>query len=201
MQDKVFKNIIKEIKSYSIHTAKENGWDWYYYVHQKEVVRCAEILLGKHKANNEIVVIAAWLHDISKYSVRLEKFTHAMQKRHNIDSAKIADKLLDNLGLDKKEREQVRQCILRHRNGGKYKVRNIEEKVLTVADAMSHFTGVFYFLHHKFHSEDSVEEMVEKHIEKFEEDWRDLGLLPGAKKLVKKEYDIFMKLHKNYKSN
>jgi HD superfamily phosphohydrolase YqeK len=194
-----FDNLINEIKDYSLYIARENGWEWYYYVHQREVVRCAERLLKEHKADRHTLLIAAWLHDISKYAVPAREFSHKLQAKHHIDSAKIAEKFLTDFGVNKKETAAIRQCILRHRNKGNYKARNIPEKILVVADAMSHFTGVFYFLHHKFHYQDSVDEMVEKHLKKLKEDWRDLGLLAGAREMVRPQYEVLLELHKNHK--
>jgi hypothetical protein len=43
-----------------------------------------------------------------------------------------------------------------------------------------------------------MEEMVKSQIGKLDRDWRDLQLLPKAKKLVEREYKIIRKLITNY---
>ena len=70
---------------------------------------------------------------------------------------------------------------------------------MAAADTMSHFIGIFYLTYFKFYPKDSLEEMAESQIRKLDRDWRDLNLLPKAKKIVEREYKILRKLHENYK--
>ena len=68
MTDRVFKHIIKQSEEVIIKLAKQNGWVWFYNMHQKEVLEAAEELLKLYpKADRQIVMIACWLHDVSKY--------------------------------------------------------------------------------------------------------------------------------------
>ena len=75
----------------------------------------------------------------------------------------------------------------------------MEEKIIVVADTLSHFESVFYFTYFKIHPNHSIEKMVEDDLAKLKRDWRDLQLLPKAKKLVETEYRILKKLLESYK--
>jgi len=198
MTKEIYEKIIKEVGGVIIKVARQNDWLWFYDLHQKEVVRGAEKLLKLYKADRKIVMLAAWLHDISKFKIKNKKDTAKFHKTHHLDSARLAREILAKYNLPEAEINKICDSILRHRNTKPYLARNIEEKILAVADTLSHFTGVFYFLHFKFHPEDKVEEMVRLHLEKLKRDWRDLGLLPAARSLVRSEYEAIFKMHKNY---
>jgi HD superfamily phosphodiesterase len=168
-------------------------------MHQKEVIRCADKLLNVYKqADKQIVVIVCWLHDISKYFIKNKLETKKHHATHHFSSYSFAKKFLKQYNLEDEIIEKIAQCVLRHRNSSPYEARTLEEKIVVVADTLSHFTGVFYFTHFKFHPESTLESMVENQLIKLKRDWRDLGLLPGSKKIVEKEYKIFKKLHENY---
>jgi len=199
MSDKIFQKIVKDIEKYIINLAEQNGWTWFYKAHQKEMVACAKELLGVYKADKKMAVIACWLHDITLYQVKngSKEFSEC-HKTHHVDSCEFSKTYLEKYKLKTEEIESISQCILRHRNSAPFKVRNIEEKIVAAADTMSHFTGIFYLMHFKFHPDDSVEEMNKKQSQKLERDWRDLQLLPKARKLVEKEYKVLRKLVGNY---
>lgn len=200
MTNEVFRQIIKDTKKNIIELAEKNGWMWFYKMHQKEMVDCAKKLLKVYKADEKIVIIACWLHDITKYrSKNNKKDIDKNHKTHHIDGYRFAKKFLAKYKISNNEIEIIAQCVLRHRNSPTYKAKNIEEKVVAVADTMSHFISIFYLTYFKFFPNDLMEQMVENDLKKLNRDWRDLGLLPKARKLVKKEYEVLKKLHENYK--
>jgi len=198
ISQKQFQKITKDLKNLILTEAEKNDWLWFYDLHQKEVVKCAEELLKVYKANRQIVIIACWLHDISKYQIKSKLDTEKFHKTHHIDSCEFSKKFLANYAIDDDEREKICNCVLRHRNTPPYQARTIEEKIVAVADTLSHFTGVFYFTHFKFNPKGTIDSMVKNHLDKLDREWRDLGLLPKSRKIVKPQFDIIKKLHQNY---
>jgi HD superfamily phosphodiesterase len=198
MENKLFQKIVKDINKFILIEAKKNDWMWFYDMHQKEVVRCAEKLLKIYKqADKQIVIIACWLHDISKYSVKDKSETKKHHATHHLSSYNFTKKFLNQYNLEDEIIAKIAQCVLRHRNSS-HKARTMEEKIVVVADTLSHFTSVFYFTHFKFHPESTLEFMAKNQLIKLERDWQDLGLLPGSKKIVEREYEVIKKLHENY---
>lgn len=199
MDKKLFKKITEDIKALIIKDAKKYGWMWFYDVHQKEVVNAAEKLLKLYKADREVVIIACWLHDISKYKAPKDKKSfNKIHANHHIDSADFARKFLKRYKLEEELIERIAECVLRHRNSTPYEARTKEEKIVAVADTLSHFMSVFYFTYFKFYPHDEMMDMAKSQIKKMQRDWRDLNLLPKSKSIVKNEYNMLMKLHENY---
>ncbi|MFA6306854.1 MAG: HD domain-containing protein [Patescibacteria group bacterium] len=199
MTNSTFKKIIKDSKAEIQRIAGRNGWMWFYEMHQKEVIKYAEKLLKMYKgANYEIVLISCWLHDIAHYYAKNDIEILKVKKLHHVNGAKIAEKFLLKYNLEKKETENIKNCILRHRNNKQYPVRTLEEKIVAVADTLSHYGSIFYFTYFKFHPRHSLEKMVEDDLAKLKRDWRDIQILPKAKKLAEAEYKMLKKLFENY---
>jgi hypothetical protein len=198
MTYKIYNQILKDIKILILKQAKKNDWLWFYELHQKEVNKSAELLLKHYKADRQIVMLATWLHDISKYFIKNKKHTEKYNKTHHIDSYKIAMEILSEYNLEQDEIDRICNSVLRHRNKSPYQVQSIEDKIVAVADKMSHFSSVFYFTYFKFHPDDSIEDMVKQNIKKIKLDWKNINLLPKARSLVKKEYEILLRMHQNY---
>lgn len=193
--DKIIKHSQREIKK----LAEKNNWMWFYNLHQIEVAKYAEKLLGIYKkADREVVLISCWLHDIAHYYARNSREILAVKATHHIKGAQIAEKILKQYPIKPEEIEKIKNCILCHRNKAPYQPKSLEEKIMTVADTMSHFGSIFYFTYFKFHPEKTLENMVEDDLAKLKRDWRDIGLLPRAKKFVEPEYRIIKKLLENY---
>lgn len=199
MTNEQYRQIIKASKDFVLKEAKKNGWLWFYNLHQREVARCAKNLLKLYQADKKIVLIAAWLHDISKNLVKHSRYSHKLDKEHHIASADFARQFLVKFNLDDKDTKTVVNCIIRHRNKPPYQVVTIEDKVLCVADTLSHFTSLFYFTYFKFHPEKSIDEMVRANLSKLKRDWDDLSLLPRARVLVKDQYKFLLSMHQSYK--
>ena len=116
MKQVIFQKITKDLKNLILTEAEKNDWLWFYDLHQKEVVRCAEKLLKIYKANRQIVIIACWLHDISKYQIKSKLDTEKFHKTHHIDSCEFSKKFLAKYEISDDEREKICNCVLRHRN-------------------------------------------------------------------------------------
>lgn len=202
MTDKTFKKIVKEAQTEIRNLARKNDFEWFYKLHQLEVIKYAHELLKVYKqADKKIVLIACWLHDIAHYSVKGEAEILRIKKEHHLQGAKIAGEFLKKFRLSQTEVKQIKNCVLRHRNSKGCTPQTLEEKVVAVADSLSHFGSVFYFTYFKIHPQHSLELMVNKDLKKMERDWRDLNLLPKSRKLVETEYKVFKKLFEDYKNS
>jgi len=201
MTESTYHKIIEDIRGIILKKAEENDWLWFYQLHQKEVLKCAKKLLKLYRADKRIVIIACWLHDVSRYSVKNKLQLKASDKIHHIESAKFAKDFLGKYDLSKQEISNIYNCVIRHRNASPYKARSKEEKIVSTADTISHFSSVFYMTHFKFHPDNSIDDLVRLQHKKLGRDWADLSMLPKAKSLVKKEYQMLRRLHKNYFRN
>lgn len=199
MTNVTFQKIIKEVQKHIVALAKQNGWMWFYNLHQKEVAESAKDLLKIYpKADKKIVLVSCWLHDIAHYYAKNEKEILAVKKSHHIDGARIAEEILIKYKLSQEEVAKIKNCVLNHRNHENYEPKTLEEKIVAVADTLSHFRSIFYLTYFKFHPEHSLEEMVKTDLEKTDRDWRDLGLLPKSRKIAELEYKTLRKMLINY---
>jgi putative nucleotidyltransferase with HDIG domain len=193
----ITKQAQKEIKK----LAKANDWLWFYNLHQREVIKYAEKLLRIYKtADREIVLISCWLHDIAHYQAHGTREIVVARQNHHTKGAEIAEKILRQYPLKLTDIAKIKNCVLRHRNNKPYQPRTLEEKIMVVADTMSHFGSIFYFTYFKFHPDHTLEMMVADDLAKLNRDWRDLQLLPAAKKLVAPQYKLIRQLVENYQN-
>ncbi len=200
MTEHIFKKITNDAQRKVRSLAARNGWLWFYNLHQKEVIVYAGKLLRLYpQANRQIVIISCWLHDIAHYYAKNGQEILAVKANHHIRGAEIAENFLSSYKISGEELEKIKKCIICHRNSTPYRPKALEEKVVAVADTMSHFGSIFYFTYFKFHPRHSLEQMVADDLAKLERDWRDIKLLPQAGKLVVKEYQLIRKLLSNYK--
>jgi putative nucleotidyltransferase with HDIG domain len=113
MTEKVFQKIIKDAQKYIIKFALKNGWMWFYKMHQKEMVDCARELLKVYKADDKIVIVACWLHDITKYQAKNNKRDiNKFHKTHHLDGYEFAKKFLLKYKVNVEEIEAISQCVL-----------------------------------------------------------------------------------------
>ncbi|WP_243152368.1 HD domain-containing protein [Pseudoflavonifractor sp. 524-17] len=89
----------------------------------------AEILAEKYGADKEIVMIAAWLHDIASIT------DYSLYELHHIHGAEMAYLILKEYGYDDKKISLVQKCIRNHRG-------SVSLEELCVADAISNFVSV-----------------------------------------------------------
>jgi len=84
--------------------------------------------------DKEVILIAAWLHDIGSIVCG--------RKDHHTTGAQIAEKKLQELGYDEEKIELVKLCISNHRGSREDDRKSIEEKIIAEADAMSNFENI-----------------------------------------------------------
>ena len=160
----------KEVNVYGMHA----------YEHTKSVVKYAQILAAKRKADSEILDIAAWLHDVGSIL--------GDTANHHISSAEYAEQLLKKYNYSQDKIEAVKHCIFSHRGSQNIKRETIEAECLADADAMSHFdnvAGLFRLgLINKKLSEQETKEFV---FNKLTRSWN--KLTPSAKDIIKDKYE------------
>lgn len=106
------------------------------YDHIKAVAKNAELLSRQLGANEEITVIAAWLHDIASVT------DYDLYENHHIHGAKMAREILSGFDYDEEKIKQVCDCIKNHRGSVVFDKSTPEEICVADADAVSHFDSV-----------------------------------------------------------
>jgi len=156
-----------------------------YNTHVVFVVEYAKELAKKLNANEEIVEISAWMHDL--YNIEDDN------ENHHIDGANYAEKYLTELGYDPEKIAQVKHCIYAHRGSQRIPRETIEAECLASADAMAHFKNIsdmFYFVYVDLGK--SAEEGKQMLRDKLERSFR--KMIPEAQDIVREKYNAAMVL-------
>lgn len=132
MRNDIIEFLKQEVYSRAIKPENKFGIGAYYHI--EAVAKNAEILADRYNADKEVVIIAAWLHDIASIT------DYNLYEEHHIHGAKIAQEILQKFNYDKIE--QVKNCIINHRGSIINDKLSVEEKVVADADAISHFDSV-----------------------------------------------------------
>ena len=186
---KFFMNIIEQVRKFVESECKKPssnyGYDPFLY-HFIPVVEYSEKLAGKLGAEKEIVIIAAWLHDIGS-------IIHG-RKDHHITSAKIAEEKLSEFGYTAEKIEKVRDCIISHRGSQQISPKTLEAKILIEADTLSAFndiTGLFQsaLVYEKLSRKEAKDSVKKKLINK----WKQLNL-DESREIIKSKYKAVMLL-------
>lgn len=106
------------------------------FYHIEAVVKNSELLADKYNADKEVVMIAAWLHDIASVT------DYSLYEQHHIYGAEMANEILQQLGYDMNKIKLVEQCIKNHRGSISNNRTTVEELCVADADAISHFDNV-----------------------------------------------------------
>lgn len=159
--------------------------------HILPVVKYAKLMAKKTGADEEIVEIAALLHDYA--SVKDRK----LYKKHHIHGARLAEQLLKKYKYPPQKIGQIKHCIESHR--GSMSARKLTKEALCIADAdsMAHFDSIsslFYlaFFSHKMNIDDANDWLKQK----LERSWKKLS--PTAKEMIKDKYEAGKLLLRNH---
>lgn len=106
------------------------------YYHIEAVVKNGELLAEQYGADKEIVMIAAWLHDIASVT------DYELYEEHHIHGADMAYDILSQFSYDESKIAKVQACIRNHRGSVQMEKYSIEELCVADADAISHFDSV-----------------------------------------------------------
>ncbi len=102
--------------------------------HFAPTAKYAKMLARELGGNEEIVEIAAWIHDIGSIVIG--------RGEHHITGAKIAEEKLREFGYDEEKVQLVKNCVLHHRGSQKMELETLEEQIVAEADAMSNFDNI-----------------------------------------------------------
>jgi putative nucleotidyltransferase with HDIG domain len=156
-----------------------------YNVHVKHMVEYAKQLAKKLKANEEIVEIAALLHDIGRLD--------GTNENHHEVGAQYAEKYLKDIGYDKQKISVIKNCILAHRGSVKIKRESIEAECIASADAMAHFGDIpsmFYWVY-VFLDRD-IDEGKSMVLDKYKRSFK--KMMPEAQDIVREKYESILKI-------
>ena len=134
MRDDIVEKLQHEIHSRCLAETNRFGIGCYYHI--VAVVKNAELLARKYGADMEVVIIAAWLHDIASIT------DYDLYELHHIHGAEMAYSLLKEYGYDDDKICLVQQCIQNHRGSIDTKRSSLEERCVADADAISHFDNI-----------------------------------------------------------
>jgi len=122
------KKIIEEIKKFVEEECKKPGSNYGYQPYEEHfvpMVKYAKELAKDLNVDEEIVEIAAWLHDIGSIKFGREN--------HHITGAEIAEKKLEEFGYEKEKIERVKECIYSHRGSQNIKPKTKEAEIIREA--------------------------------------------------------------------
>jgi len=106
------------------------------FYHIRAVAYNAAMLAKQFGADEEVAIIAAWLHDVASIT------DYDLYEEHHIHGAKMAKEILEKLDYDKEKIIQVQSCVLNHRGSVSGERLTLEELCVADADAISHFDNV-----------------------------------------------------------
>ncbi len=154
------------------------------------MVRYANELAEEYNADKEIVLLAAWLHDIGSIIYGREN--------HHITGVEIAEKKLKELNYPEQKIELIKKCIMNHRGSVPKKRESIEEQIIAEADALSNFDNITNLFDAVFTYEKLSRKDAEKSVrEKLQRKWNQLTF-EKSKERVKSKYDAAMLLLNGY---
>lgn len=110
-----------------------------YIEHFVPMVSHCKKLQKKLGGNLEIILLAAWLHDIGSIIYG--------RKDHHLTSVKITEDFLTKEKFDKEKTKLILECIKNHRQSTNLTRESLEEKIIADADAICNFDmlpGLFY---------------------------------------------------------
>jgi putative nucleotidyltransferase with HDIG domain len=153
-------------------------WNWDYHI--VAVVDNAKKLAKQLGADEEIVEISAWLHDITRL--------RGDGDNHHITGQVVAEEILKKLSYPQEKIDKVKHCIHAHRGNQSIKQETVEAECVASADAMAHFDNIpFLFYVALFKKQRSIEETKIWLRTKLERSWN--KLIPEAKEIVRPKYE------------
>ena len=183
----VIQEIIKFVEEESKKPTSKYGEEPFEF-HFKWVAKYSKDLAKEFNADEEIVEIASWLHDIGSIVEGREN--------HHIIGAKIAEEQLKELNYPQEKIERVKDCILNHRGSREDERKTIEEKIVAEADAMSNFDNIPGLFKAAFVYEGLDQKEAQESVRtKLENKWRKLHF-QKSKDIIKPKYEAIMLLLK-----
>lgn len=153
--------------------------------HVTRVVRIAKFIAEKEGGNIEIILKSAELHDIARCA-----------KDHAFESAKAAEKLLQNQGFDEDFIYAVKHAIEAHSFSSGVEPRTLEAKILSDADKLDAIgaIGVARAFMFSGKSGRSIEETL-AHFEEKLLKLRDHLYTRTAKRIAEKRHEVLQRFY------
>ena len=106
------------------------------YDHIEAVVKNGALLAERYGADKEVVMIAAWLHDIASAT------DYSLYPDHHIHGAEMARDILSQWDYESEKIVLVQNCVRSHRGSVPLSRESVEELCVADADAVSHFDSL-----------------------------------------------------------
>ncbi len=184
-------DIVDEIKRFVEEECKKPSSNYGYEPFSQHFVpmaKYAEELADELGGDREVILIAAWLHDIGT-------ILHG-RKDHHITGAKIAEEKLKEFQYPAQKLELVKKCILNHRGSQQNNRDSIEEKIIAEADVISNFDNIAGIFKAAFMYEGKTQEEAKISArEKLERKWNQLHF-ENSKEIIKPKFEAAMLLLK-----
>ncbi len=180
-------DIIEKTKQFFYKEIDKFGSDPYRLLwHLPEVENRAKICLKTIQADEEIVLLGVWLHDIWHYPIPTEI-------DHAIRGEKIATEFLSEHKYDKEKIKRIAHCVRSHRCKD-IQPETIEAKIIAFSDSASHMTqaDLYLWMAKKIGTKETLE--------KLERDYRDLWRFPEFKEKLHPLYLAWKKLLETYEN-
>lgn len=185
----MFSSMIKESQKRFEKMVFDFGSDPYHLIsHVPEVGRWAEYILKSHpQADREVVLIAAWLHDLGHYPISTDV-------DHAISGEQRAKDFLEQQNYPTDKTLKVLHCIRSHRCKDVLP-ESLEAKIVACADSASHMTEEMYL---NMAQDDKRAGQEFRVYAKMERDYRDLGAFPEIQKELTPLYNAWREVIKAY---
>lgn len=178
-------DIIEKAKDYCLNIIKNSDDIYDLDRHLPEAERWAKkIMQGHPEADQEVVLLIVWLHDVSHYVG--DKGTD-----HAVRSEKMAQEFLEKNNYDSEKMKKVLHGVRSHRNRDVVPA-SIEAKIFVCADSASHMTDILYL-------DMTHQGKFEAVMAKIERDFRDIGMFPEVQQMLAPIHDIWNKFVAEYK--
>lgn len=180
--------IVKKAKAKFLEMVSDFGTDPYHLLsHVPEAEKWAKLMLKQYpQANEEVVLLSVWLHDIGHYPLPTE-IDHAVRGEQR------AKEFLEHEKYDSEKMNEVLNCVRAHRCRD-VMPKSLEAKIMAFVDSASHMTDTMYL--------DMVrtdeEGRFPRTYAKMERDMRDLSAFPEVQEKMAGLYGAWQNLLKEY---
>lgn len=184
-------SIVSKVKKFVEDECKKPGSKYGYEpfpFHFVPMVKHARRLADELGGNKEVILVAAWLHDIGSIIYG--------RKDHHITGAEIAEKKLKEWRYSAEKIELVKKCIANHRGSQKNNRETLEEQIVAEADTVSNFDNIPGIFKAAFVYEDETQGGAKDSVrKKLERKWNQLHFA-SSKKVIGPKFDAIMLLLK-----
>ena len=149
--------------------------------HIEAAVKNGALLAERYGADKEVVMIAAWLHDIASAT------DYSLYPEHHIHGAEMAQGILSQWDYEPEKIALVQSCVRSHRGSVPLGRESVEELCVADADAVSHFDSLPSLLYLAYRERGMGLEEGKKFVkEKLERSFQKLS--PQSRELYQNKY-------------